>query len=60
MNEIDNIIARIRQAIADGEAPRCLALRAGLGKNTLYGYEKDDWNPSANTLRILADLLPPT
>lgn len=54
-NEIDSILERIRAAIK-AEGARPLAIRSGLSKNALYGHQRDDWNPSASTMRAVISL----
>lgn len=47
-------IERVRSALKrDGVTPAGLARKAGLHRNTLYGADKDDWNPTADVLTKL-------
>ena len=57
-NPISIIKARVRLAISQGERPASLAKRAGLHRNSLYGCDKEDWNPSSLTLEKLLPFLP--
>lgn len=57
-NHIDQIIARVRKAIEAGETHGSLARKAGLHRNALYGFDQADWNPKADTLRKLEQILP--
>jgi transcriptional regulator with XRE-family HTH domain len=51
---VTDFIDRIRLALKrDGVTPGGLARKAGLHRNTLYGVERDDWNPSATVLKAL-------
>lgn len=51
---INEAITRIREHLQKpGVTKRDVALAAGLHPNTLIGMERDDWNPSANTLIAL-------
>lgn len=60
MMHITDIPARVRFAIQEnGESHASLARKAGLHRNTLYGCEREGWNPSLDTLRKLAPHLPP-
>ncbi len=56
--QISEIIARVRLALKNGETPYSLAKKAGLHRNTLYGCEADDWNPTSQTLSKLEPHLP--
>lgn len=56
---VSETIQRVRLALAQGEKPSVLAQKAGLHANTLYGAEREDWNPTANTLKALEPHLPP-
>lgn len=51
---ITDFIERVRSALThDGVTPAGLARKAGLHRNTLYGAEKPDWNPTAAVLKAL-------
>ena len=51
---VTDFIQRVRSALEQkGVTHAGLARKAGLHRNTLYGVEKDDWNPSANVLKAL-------
>lgn len=51
---VTDFIERIRAALRQpGVTPAGLAKKAGLHRNTLYGAEKPDWNPTADILRKL-------
>jgi DNA-binding XRE family transcriptional regulator len=57
--DIHTIPARVRYALEQGsETPGSLATKAGLHRNTLYGCEKEGWNPTLDTLTKLAPHLP--
>lgn len=56
---VNDTIQRVRWALKNGEKPASLARRANLSPNSLYGAERDDWNPKASTLIALEPLLPP-
>jgi DNA-binding phage protein len=58
MDPISQIKARVRQAIKEGHSPGSLARLAGLHRNSLYGCESDEWNPTARTLEALLPHLP--
>lgn len=48
---VTNFIERVRSALKrDGVTPAGLARKAGLHRNTLYGADKPDWNPTAEVL----------
>lgn len=55
---ITDIPQRVRYAIQQGETPSGLARKAGLHRNTLYGCEREGWNPTLETLSKLAPHLP--
>lgn len=57
--QITDIPARLRHALQHGETPAGLAKKAGLHRNTLYGCEREGWNPTLDTLNKLAPHLPP-
>jgi lambda repressor-like predicted transcriptional regulator len=51
---ITDFIERVRAALKqDGVSPAGLAKKAGLHRNTLYGADKDEWNPTATILKAL-------
>ena len=51
---VTDLIERIRAALQqDGVTPGGVASRAGLHRNTLYGWDQQSWNPTAETLRKL-------
>lgn len=51
---VTDLIERIRAALKrDGVTPGGLARKAGLHRNTLYGVDRDDWNPTAAVLMAL-------
>lgn len=51
---VTDLIERIRAALRQkGVTAVGLAYRAELHRNTLSGIERDDWNPTAATLRAL-------
>lgn len=51
---VTDLIERIRDALKqDGVTPGSLARKAGLHRNTLYGADRDDWNPTAAVLKAL-------
>lgn len=51
---IDKYLERVRAAIRDnGVSPGALAKRAGLHRNTLYGFDRPTWNPTAQVLQKL-------
>lgn len=56
--DISDIPARVRYALKQGETPAGLAKKAGLHRNTLYGCERERWNPTLDTLTKLAPHLP--
>jgi hypothetical protein len=56
---VHETIQRVRLAIAQGVKPAALAKKASLHPNTLYGAEREEWNPTANTLKALEPHLPP-
>lgn len=57
---VKGTIERIRAVLRtkQGVTPAGLAGKAGLHPNTLYGADKDDWNPTAKTLLLIEPLLP--
>jgi DNA-binding phage protein len=55
--DITDIPLRVRKALKDNETPGGLAKKAGLHRNTLYGCERPNWNPSYETLIALASVL---
>jgi 3,4-dihydroxy 2-butanone 4-phosphate synthase/GTP cyclohydrolase II len=57
---VNDAIQRVRHALAQpGVTAAGLARKAGLHPNTLYGADKDGWNPNARTLIALEPHLPP-
>lgn len=58
MMTITDIPQRVRIALQQGETPSSLARKAGLHRNTLYGCEREGWNPTLETLTKLAPHLP--
>lgn len=59
MMRTDQAIERIRSfAKSQGWRPSRYAKEAGLGINTLAGMNRQDWNPSADTLRRLEAVIP--
>lgn len=55
---IDQIKARVRLALQQGQTPGSLARTAGLHRNSLYGCESANWNPKLETLEKLLPHLP--
>lgn len=57
--DLHTIPARVRYALKHcGETPASLAKKADLHRNTLYGCEREGWNPTFDTLTKLAPHLP--
>jgi lambda repressor-like predicted transcriptional regulator len=51
---VTDFIERVRSALKrDGVTPAGLARTAGLHRNTLYGADRDEWNPEAKVLKAL-------
>lgn len=51
---VTDFIKRVRSAMqVEGVTHAGLARKAGLHRNTLYGVERDDWNPTATVLKAL-------
>ena len=51
---VTDFIERVRQALKKpGVTPAGLARSARLHRNTLYGADKEDWNPTAEILTKL-------
>jgi transcriptional regulator with XRE-family HTH domain len=51
---VTDFIERVREALKHkGVTAAGLAKKAGLHRNTLYGAERDDWNPTATVLKAL-------
>jgi len=51
---VTDFIERVRLALhRDGVTPAGLAKKAGLHRNTLYGSDRGDWNPTAAVLTAL-------
>ena len=56
---VDSAIHRIRLHLASpGVTKKGFAEAAGLHPNTLQGVEREDWNPTADTIRALEAQLP--
>jgi lambda repressor-like predicted transcriptional regulator len=48
---VTDFIERVRAALKqDGVTPAGLARKAGLHRNTLYGADREGWNPTADVL----------
>ena len=58
MTTIIDIQARLKRAVDGGETPYSLAKKAGLHRNTLYGWDSKGWNPTLATVEKLAPYLP--
>lgn len=56
--DLTTIPQRVRYALKQGETPASLAKKAELHRNTLYGCDKEGWNPTFDTLTKLAPHLP--
>ncbi|MGL4834317.1 MAG: hypothetical protein ACRCXH_07900 [Shewanella sp.] len=57
---VTDTIRQLRIALRQpGFTKRKLAKDAKIHPNTLLGCERDDWNPTANTLRAIEPHLPP-
>jgi ribosome-binding protein aMBF1 (putative translation factor) len=55
---VTDFIERVRTALQqDGVTAAGLAKKAGLHRNTLYGADRDDWNPTAQVLTKLEPLV---
>lgn len=51
---VTDFIERVRSALKqDGVTPAGLARKAGLHRNTLYGADREEWNPEAKVLKAL-------
>jgi lambda repressor-like predicted transcriptional regulator len=51
---VTDFLTRVRAALKqDGVTPAGLARKAGLHRNTLYGADRDGWNPTADVLTKL-------
>jgi transcriptional regulator with XRE-family HTH domain len=51
---VTDFLERVRAALKkDGVTPAGLARKAGLHRNTLYGWDKEGWNPTAHVLTAL-------
>lgn len=51
---VTDFIERIRSALQQpGVTPAGLARKAGLHRNTLYGADREGWNPTAAVLTAL-------
>lgn len=59
MDDLDKLIARIREPIASGRMTKTeMARRAGLPLTTLIELQRPTWNPRADTLRALLKAVP--
>jgi len=56
--DLTTIPKRVRYALKHGETPASLAKKADLHRNTLYGCDREGWNPTLETLNKLAPHLP--
>ena len=55
---VQQAVSRIRHYVANGSASYAgLARRAGLHKNSLYGMEKQDWNPRVRTMHKCLEVI---
>lgn len=55
---VTQFLERVRETLrTPGVTAGALAKRAQLHRNTLYGWDRADWNPSAETLRRLEPLV---
>lgn len=60
MSKIENILARIREAITNGEITKSeLARRAGMRQTTLIRCDDPDWDPLCSTAKRLEPHVPP-
>lgn len=51
---VTDFIERVRAALGhEGVTAAGLAKKAGLHRNTLYGWDKEGWNPTAHVLTAL-------
>lgn len=51
---VTDFIERVRSALKrEGVTAGGLAVKAGLHRNTLYGADRPDWNPTAAVLTAL-------
>lgn len=51
---VTDFIERVRAALKrDGVTPAGLARKAGLHRNTLYGADREGWNPTADVLKAI-------
>lgn len=58
---VTDLLERLRGALkTPGFTKAELAKRAGIHRNTLLGCERDDWNPTADTLKAIEPHLPDT
>ena len=56
---VDQAIERIRAFARANQIPKSrLALLAGMRDTVLRNFDKDSWNPTAETLRRLESLIP--
>lgn len=54
---VDQLKEQVRAAIRSGQTPGSLARQANLHRNSLYGWDREDWNPTANTLAALEPIV---
>lgn len=55
---VTDLIERVRAALRQkGVTPAALSRKADLHRNTLYGVEREGWNPTADTLKKLEPVL---
>ena len=50
--------ARVREALKQEQTLYGLCQKAGLHRNTLYGWDRPDWNPTLGTVEKLSPFLP--
>lgn len=56
---VTETIEQLRAALRlPGFTKKSLAKAAGIHPNTLLGCEREDWNPTANTLKAIEPHLP--
>ncbi len=56
---VTDMLHRVRSYLSQPNVTKAgLAAKAGLHPNTLRDADKDDWNPTADTLRKLEPYLP--
>ena len=56
MTDIDENIRRVREFIRKN-GPVATAVKAGLARGTLRGFDSEEWNPTADTLRKVLELM---